>query len=135
MGYRDDKLALSKAQSIGADADSTNYIDTEITLPGWEKGGPVGVVINVEVSCNGTTGVEFVICHKTSEPTLADATLQTTRVLKEDLVKGDEIIIWLPTGVPLLRYMRIYYNLITGDEIAFDCSAYVTMGLPTGGQK
>ncbi len=135
MGYRDRLLRLSNVQSIGADANSTDFIDTELTAPEWERGAPVGIVITVNVACNGTTGVNFVICQKLTEPTTGDATLQTTRVLKEDLVKGDEIIIWLPTGVTMLRMIRIYYDLITGDETGFDCSAYLTMGLPTGGQK
>lgn len=135
MGYRDYKLMLSDSQAVSADAASSYWLDTELTNPGWEAGNPLGVVINVETAPGGTTGVEFVICHKSSAtPTITDVTLQTTRVLNADLTKGSEIVVVLPVGVQLDRHIGIYYNLITGDETAFVCSAYFTPIQVAGGK-
>ena len=126
MGYRDIKLKLSKNQAVSADANSTDYLDTELTYPGWEVGGPLGVVINVETAPGGTTGINFIIVHKASEPTVNDANLITFRVPVADLVAGAEFVIPLPIGVKLLRYMRLYYDLITGDETSGVFSAFVS---------
>jgi len=126
MGYRDDKLKLSASQAISADANSTNYIDTELTNPGWDKGSPLGAVINVETAPGGTTGINFVICQKASEPTIADATLVTVRIPTAQLVKGAEFVIPLPIGVTILRYLRVYYDLIAADETAGVFSCYFT---------
>lgn len=126
MGYRDFALSLSSSQSVGADADSTYFLDTELTIPGWEKGMPAAVVITVETAPGGTTGVNFIVCHKTSEPTTSDADLVTVHALNAQLVAGSQIVIPLPQGIPLLRYVRLYYNLVTGDETSGVFSAYFT---------
>jgi len=126
MGYRDIKLVLSKSQAIGADADSTYFLDTDVTVPGWDKSMPAAVIINVEVAPAGTTGIAFIVCHKTSEPTTADADLVTVTTPTADLVAGDQIVIPLPQGIKLLRYVRLYYNLINGDETNGTFSAYFT---------
>ena len=126
MGYRDIKLKLSAVQAIGADANSTDYLDTEQTIPGWEKGEPAAVVVNVETVPGGTTGINLIIVHKISEPTVNDANLVTVRALSAVLVKGKQVVIPLPVGIPLLRYVRLYYDLITGDETAGVFSAYFT---------
>lgn len=126
MGYRDIKLALSTSQAVGADANSEDYIDTELTIPGWEKGMPAAIIINVETAPGGTTGINFIVCHKTSEPTVNDANLVTVRALNADLVAGDQIVIPLPQGIALLRYVRLYYDLIAADETSGVFSAYFT---------
>ena len=129
MGYRDIKLKLSKNQAVSADANSTDYLDTELTYPGWEVGGPLGVVINVETAPGGTTGINFIICHKAgnaADPTINDTTLVTYRVPVADLVAGAEFVIPLPIGVKLLRCVRLYYDLITGDETSGVFSAFVS---------
>ena len=129
MGYRDFPMFLSTSQAVGADADSENFLDTELTVPGWERGMGGAVVINVETAPGGTTGVQFIIVHKTSEPTTGDAELIAVTVLNADLVAGSEIVLPLPGGVKLLRYMRLYYNLTSGDETSGVFSAYF-MPLP-----
>jgi len=126
MGYRDIELNLSANQAVGADANSTDFLDTELTIPGWEKGMPAAVIVSVETAPGGTTGVNFVIVHKTAEPTINDANLVTVRALNADLVAGDQIVIILPQGIALLRYVRLYYDLITGDETSGVFSAYFT---------
>lgn len=126
MGYRDIKLKLSASQAVSGDANSTDYIDTELTIPGWEKGMPAAVIVNIETAPGGTTGVNFIVVHKTSEPTVNDANLVTVRALNAQLTAGKQIVIPLPQGIPLLRYVRLYYDLISGDETALVCSAYFT---------
>ncbi len=126
MGYQDYRLVLSASQAVGADANSTNYIDTELTIPGWERGMPAAVLVSVETAPGGTTGVNFIICHKTSEPTVNDANLVTVRALNAVLVAGQQVLIPLPGGIPLLRYVRLYYDIITGDETSGVFSAWFT---------
>jgi len=126
MGYRDLHLKLSKNQAIGADANSTDYINTELTIPGWEKGMPAAVVINCEVAPGGTTGIAFIVCHKVTEPTTGDADLVTVTVPTAQIVAGWQLVIPLPQGVPLLKMVRLYYNLINGNETNGTFSAYFT---------
>lgn len=125
MGYRDIKLALSTAQALTQDANSEDYIDTELTIPGWEKGMPAAIIVNVETVSVASTGINFVVCHKTSEPTNADATLVTVTAPAANLTTGKQIVIPLPQGIPLLRYVRLYYDLINGAE-RYTVSAYFT---------
>ena len=125
MGYRDYKLALSINQALTADADSTYYIDTEQAVPGWEKGTPAAIIVNVEALTVAGTGITFKVCHKTGEPTTADADLCTAVALAANLTKGSQIVIPLPQGIPLLRYVRLYYDLTAGTE-RYTVSAYFT---------
>ncbi len=126
MGYRDRQTRLSGSQSVGADANSTDYIDTEITIPGWERGMPAAVVVNVETAPGGTTGINLIVVHKISEPTTGDADLVTVHALNAQLTAGSSVIITLPTGIPMLRYVRLYYNLVNGDETSGVFSAFFT---------
>jgi hypothetical protein len=125
MGYRDDKMALSKSQALTGDADSTYYIDTELTYPGWEKGGPLGVVITIEAVTVASTGITFILCHKDSEPTLNTDNLLSITLLAAALTKGTEIVIPIPQGIKLQRYLRLYYDLTNGAE-RYTVSSYVT---------
>jgi hypothetical protein len=124
MGYRDHKLILSNSQSVTGDVDSTYYLDTELTNPRWEKGLPPAVVVTVETAPGGTTGVNLIVVHKASEPTVNDANLVTVRALNAELVAGAQIVIPIPQGITLLRYVRLYYDLINGDETSGVFTAY-----------
>jgi Bbp16 len=129
MGYRDIKLALSTSQNVTADADCEYYIDTEETIPGWEKGMPAAVIINVETVNTADTGINFKVVHKAAgAPTTADANLVVASALAADLTAGKEIIIPLPRGIALLRYVALYYDVVGGSE-DYILSAYFT-GLP-----
>lgn len=126
MGYRDIELSLGANQAVGAAANSTDYLDTEQTIPGWEKGMPAAVIINVEAVTTAGTGFTFKVCHKASgEPTTADADLCTVLALAANLTKGSQIVIPLPQGIPLLRYVRLYYSRTGGTE-SYTFSAYFT---------
>lgn len=125
MGYRDYKLALSTSHNVTADADSEYYIDTELTIPGWERGMPAAIVVNVETVNTAATGITFEVCHKTGEPTHADATLCTVVALAAELTAGSVITIPLPGGIALLRYVRLYFD-ITGGTEDYVLSAYFT---------
>lgn len=125
MGYRDKLLALSASQAVIADANSTNFIDTELTIPGWEKGMPVAIIINVEVLTVAGTGIIFEVCHKVTEPTHDDATLVEVTAPTADLAAGSQIVIPLPQGIKLLRMVRLYYDIIAGTE-SYTLSAFFT---------
>lgn len=124
MGYRDALLVLSESQAVTADADSTNYIDFELTTPPEKDGRPLAVWISVEAKTTAGTGIIFRWCQKVSEPSTGDADLVTVRVLAADLVKGRTIKIFLPQGVTYLRYQRLYYDIIAGAE-SYTLSAYL----------
>jgi hypothetical protein len=125
MGYRDRALVLSESQNVAADADSTKYLDTEITIPGWDKTMPAAVIVSIETVNTAATGIDFIVVHKTSEPTTSDANLVTVHALAADLTAGDQVVITLPQGIKLLRYVRLYYNIIGGTE-DYVLSAYFT---------
>ena len=125
MGYRDYKLVLSASQAVTADADSTYFLDTEQTYPGWQKGTPAAIIVNVEAKTTAGTGITFEVCHNDSEPTTATDTLCTVVALAADLAAGDQIVIPLPQGIELQRYVRLYYN-ITGGTESYTLSAYFT---------
>ena len=125
MGYRDIKLKLSKEQNVAADADSQSHINTELTIPGWEKGNPAAIIVNIEAVNTAATGIIFEVCHKVTEPTHNDATLVSVRALAAQLTAGKQIVIPLPQGIPLLKMVRLYYDIIGGTE-DYDLSAYFT---------
>jgi len=125
MGYRDIELALSTSQQVNANANSEDYLDTELDVPGWEKGLPAAVIVNVEAVGTAGTGMTFEVCHKTAQPTTADATLCTAVALAADLTAGSQIVIPLPQGIKLLRYVRLYYTRTAGTE-DYTFSAYFT---------
>lgn len=125
MGYRDIKLALSKSQAVTADADSTYYIDTELSAPGWNKGTPAAVIVTVETKTTAGTGITFEVVHKSSEPTTGDVAMCSATVLAADLAVGSTIVIPLPRGITMSRYIRLYYNITAGTE-SYVLSAYLT---------
>ncbi len=128
MGYRDIKLALSTSQQVTEAANSEDYIDTELTTPGWEKGMPAAIVVNIETVNTAGTGMKFSVVHKTSEPTINDANLIEVTALAADMAAGKQIVIPLPFGVALKRYVRLYYTRTGGTE-DYVLSAYFT-GMP-----
>lgn len=125
MGYRDFKLLLNDSQTVTEEV-SDYYIDTEQEYPGWDKGSGMAVVVSVETAATGTTGFVLSVCHKDSgAPTLGDSTLIAMTVPVANLTKGAEIVIPIPQGVPVMRYLGLNYGNITGDE-SMVCSAWVT---------
>lgn len=125
MGYRDIKLALDTSHNVASDKNSEDYIDTEQTVPGWEKTMPMAVIINVETVNTAATGFTFELVHKTGEPSTGDATISKTVVLAADLTVGSQIVITLPQGPKLLRYIRLYYTRTGGTE-DYVFSSYLT---------
>lgn len=125
MGYRDIELALSTSQQVTGAANSEDYIDTELTVPGWEKGQPAAIIVNFETVNTAGTGMKFSVVHKTSEPTINDANLIEVTALAAQMAAGKQIVIPLPQGIPLLRYVRLYYTRTGGTE-DYVLSAYFT---------
>jgi hypothetical protein len=114
MGYMDWKLLLSASQAVTADADSTYYIDTEVTNPPW--GRNISLFVLSELVTTAATGIIIQVCQKTSEPTHDDAAVVEARILAADLTAGKTIEIPLPRNMTILRYLRCYYDVIGGSE-------------------
>jgi hypothetical protein len=125
MGYRDYKLLLCASQNVAANANSTQHINTELTIPGWDKTMPAAIIINIEAVNTADTGIIFEVVHKVTEPTTGDATLVSVRALAAQLAAGSQIVIPLPQGIPLLKMVRVYFEIIGGTE-DYDLSAYFT---------
>jgi len=124
MGYHDYKLILCDSQTVTEEV-SDYYVDTELTSPGWEKGRPLEVVINVETAVTGGTGYVFSLVHKASgAPTLGDVTVASVSVLNAELTKGKEIKLRFPDGVAIKRYVGINIGDITSGE-SMVISAYI----------
>ena len=124
MGYRDKKLCLSASQLFGASADSTYYIDTELTNPHWDVGYTLGVVLTVETAPGGTTAVTFEICHYATEPTHDTTQIADFEIPTAQLTKGREFVLPLPIGLTILRNIRVYVTI--GDGTTGVYSMYVT---------
>jgi hypothetical protein len=118
MGYTEytTLLTATSGQAVTADANSTNYLDFELTDPHIEEGRIVGFLVTVMVKTTAGTGIIFEICQKTSEPTHADAVIASFRILAADLAAAAQIFLPLPQGVSILRYMRVYFDVIGGSE-------------------
>lgn len=124
MGYRDYKLMLSKNHTVTEEV-SDYYVDTELTVPPWEKGWPLEVCITVETAGTGTTGfVIHLLQNASTAPTLGSDTLASVTVPIAQCTKGAEIKIRFPEGVALERYVGLHYANITGDE-SMVVSAYI----------
>jgi len=118
MGYIDAKLYLSTNQAIagGTDAISENTLDTEVTYPGWEKGQPAAVVIQVEKTGTGTTGFNFIVVNHSDVPTDGTYEIARMKVAIANVVKGARFIIPLPAGVDLKRHLALYFDCVNNDE-------------------
>ena len=68
MGYRDDHLTLSRSQRVTASANSTDHINTELDISGWEKGMPAAIIINVEAVVTPATDALLAIGLTEAEP-------------------------------------------------------------------
>lgn len=124
MGYRDYELLLSSSQNVTAAADSTYYLDTQLTYPYWNKGMPPAVVISVETVNTAATGMSILLCHHTGEPTNTHVFL-TAVFLAADMAAGSQLVIPFVQGLTLKQYFRIYYSRTGGTE-DYVLTAYVT---------
>ena len=79
----------------------------------------------MEAVTTAGTGVNFIVCHKTTEPTSGDANLVEVFALAAHLTVGSQIVIYLPTGIPLLKMVRLYYDVVDTSE-SYEFSAYFT---------
>ena len=118
MGYKDGMLAVTAAggQTITADADSTYYLDFEVTNPEIFNGRPVAYIITVVDKTTAGTSVQFKACQKASEPTEDDADIADWLFLAAELTEGKEIVLPLPSGKTWLRYHRLYVEIAAGTE-------------------
>lgn len=123
MGYKEYQGRLSESQQVTADANSTNYIDFEVTNPPHGDGKLYGIWLTVEAKATAGTGIEFELVQKASEPGTGDATICKHLYLAAELVVGNEYFLPMPTGKTWLRYFRMYYNITAGTE-DYTLSAY-----------
>lgn len=123
MGYKEYQGRLTKSVQVNADANSTNYLDFEVTNPPLGDGRIFGVWVTVEKQDTAGTGIEFELCQKAAEPGTGDATICKHTFLAADLAEGDEVFLPISPNITFLRYFRLYYNITAGTE-DYTLSAY-----------
>lgn len=125
MGYRDYALTFSKSQAVTADANSSNSIDLGAAHPAIDRGKPLAVSIIIEAVTTAGTGIEFQLVHNSSTGPTTTVILCKWIILAADLAAGTELVLPLPQGVEIDRYLILYYNITAGTE-SYTISAYLT---------
>lgn len=126
----DDKLCLSDAQEVTADAGSTNYIDL-LAASNIGKGEPLVVMFTVDTTFDtGSEGGTLDITLQTDDNTsfTSATTIATaTQIAEATLVAGmTPVVLPIPTFYTGERYFRAYYNVNNSDPFtAGKINAYV----------
>lgn len=126
MAYLDAQLTLSDSQALTATAASTNVIDFG-SLFGVAGGEPLGVVINVEVASDNTTGNETYSIALQTDGDVAFGSAQTliTYALPAGTAAGSTICLpFVPNASFSEQYYRLNYTL-GGTTPTVTLSAYV----------
>ena len=112
--YQDAQLLLSDAQAVTADAGSTNVIELANLTSQYLDGEPMAVVITVDVAADATTGDEtyaFVIQTDDNSSFSSTTAVLSQTVLAAALTVGAQIVMLIPVGVSLERYLRLYFDV------------------------
>jgi hypothetical protein len=109
----DAQLLFSDAQAITADAGSTNVVDLGVARNLFD-GEPLAVVLQVDVAADHTTGDETysfqIQCDDNAGFSSATA-LVTQTISYASLTAGAMILLPIPVGVNVERYLRVYYDV------------------------
>lgn len=108
----DSQLLFSDAQAFSADAASTNYLDLGVARNLFD-GEPMAVVIQVDVAADHTTGDEtyaFKIQCDDNTSFSSATDLVSATILYSDLTAGAIVVLPIPIGVSVERYLRVYFD-------------------------
>lgn len=111
--FLDAQNLFSDAQAITADATSTNVIDLGVGR-NLGDGEPMAVVVCVDVAADGTTTdetYEFEV-HTDDNAALSSSTEIAAKVVGYALLTaGAMVVIPIPPGVALERYLGVKYDV------------------------
>ena len=118
---------FSDAQAVTASAASTNVVD--LKAGGRIEGKPhyLHIKVNTSVTADGAGTVTFALQTDDDEAFGSATTLWTSAAIgKATLVAGYEVIRLAITGLPLERYVRVYYTVGTGPLTAGKFDAFLS---------
>jgi RES domain-containing protein len=127
MAYVDAQLMFSDAQAITADAASTNIIDLGVARNLFQ-GEPMAIVISSDVAADLTTTDETysVIVQTDDNSSFSSATALTTQAIPAaDLAAGDIVVLGVPSGSAVERYLRLSYD-VGGTTPTVTLTAYLS---------
>ena len=123
---RDAQLQFSDAQAVTVDAPSTNIIDLGVARNLFD-GEPLAIVVEVDVNAvypNTDETYEIQVEMDDNEAFNTPTDLSATVFPYTALVKGKHIILPMPIGVEIERYLRLYFNT-GGTAPAVTLTAYL----------
>jgi hypothetical protein len=125
----DAQLLLSDAQAVTADAASTNTIDLGDVTPKRVigDGEPMALVIVVDVAADATTGdetYEFQLIESANANLSSPDIILAKSVAAASLTAGAKVVIPVPPGSPVKRYLGAYYN-VGGTTPTITCTAFL----------
>ena len=109
----DKQLVVSDAQAITADAYSTNTIDLGSSNPERQigDGEPMALVVCCDVALAGTSPTLVVNLVESANADLSSHAVILASKSYSALAAGDRIVIPLPPGSPVERYVGAYYDV------------------------
>lgn len=117
---------MSNAQAVTVSAASTNIIDL-LAAGGLENPYYLHIQIPVGVTAAGAATVTFALQTDNDEAFGSPTTLWTSAAIgKEALAAGTRVIRLALNGMPLERYLRVYYTVATGPLTAGAIDAFLS---------
>jgi hypothetical protein len=104
----DKECQLMDSQAITADAVSANTYDTALAARDVGMGEPMGIVFNVEVAADFTTGNETYTFQAIEDDDVAlgsPTVLAAVTVVATLLTVGKRVVVPIPPGLKTLRYI------------------------------
>jgi hypothetical protein len=137
MGMYEFKYLLSEAEAFTAAAYTTNGntdVDFGVTTPNINKGGMFGLHVVVTTAFTGAAeGCYFWLIHgAATSPTEAAGRHSGMYVPTAQLIAGAHFYVSF-SSMPLLRYVRGYFEPHTNDATAGAITAYLGPPAPPGG--
>jgi hypothetical protein len=102
---------LSSAQSVTADAASTNLIDLGAADNDLGAGEPMALVVNFDVAMGGTTPSVIVKLQQDTASAFSSPTDVVSAKSVASAALGDKIILPIPPGAVTEQYLRAYYDV------------------------
>ena len=111
---------FADAQALTGDAQSTNTVDLGLDKNRLGSGEPMAVVVVVDSAITGTLSVDLV-SDTADGPALG--TVISTRAFAAAAAAGSKLVIDVPQGAPVERFIALDFNGATGGSV----TAFLTL--------
>lgn len=123
---------FSDAQAVTASAASTNVVDLQAAGAIEGKALFLHIKVNTTVTASGAATVAFALQTDNDEAFGSVTTLHSIAAIgKASLTAGTQVVRLPLIGMPLERYMRVYYTVATGPLTAGKFDAFLSMDADT----